>query len=729
MISLSVLAALIATLPQWEFDAPDALQSWVPNAHLANVAMRDGVVSADTSDWDPFFSCRAVDFPATPWQYVHIRMKSDRPGACDLFWSGSLEGQYGGLTELKKERFAIPGAGAWEDVVLFPFWEREGNIRQFRLDLFANAHFEIDFIRIGEWGDDSATSKTTFDSNDFSKRIVEQPIAWSNRLNLTAADASFATLAIDSKRDDDAVNLCWASSEFTGMQRAGVSLRKGAHIYNVPLSKNESWKGTIAALGLELPDGAQLSTLSLANAPGGEADLALTYLGFENGVNRAGRPCHVLARFKNFGGATVTGAIAEVKLPDGNALHEGDAAQQIRELAFDESTDVFWTVSASDAKTYEVSVNGTPARLAFEPAREIHAADYVPEPQPIKTSIDIAAYYFPGWEVPKKWNPVRDTAPNRKPLLGYYDEGNPEVVDWQIKWARDNGIGTFLVDWYWQAGNRSLEHWFDAYRKARYRDQLQVAIMWANHNAPKTHSRDDWRAVTKHWIDNYFNLPAYYRINGKPALFLWSPQNLLEDLGSAEEAKAALDESQQMAKAAGYEGIEFVALNYSFAKTNIETLLNVGFRGITTYHEWGGVADSSTSRHAHFDDVVRTVGTSWQQKQTDAGALTYYPVVDTGWDSRPWHGDKAFVIDGRTPEHFRQLLEQAKTFCAETNKPLVILGPVNEWGEGSYIEPCTEFGFAMLEQLRDVFGIKPANGWPENMGPADVGRGPYDFLP
>ncbi|MCC6155304.1 MAG: glycoside hydrolase family 99-like domain-containing protein, partial [Candidatus Hydrogenedentes bacterium] len=653
MTSIIVLTTLLAALPQWEFDSPDALQTWIPNAHLANVAVRDGIVSADTSDWDPFFSCRAVEFATTPWQYVHIRMKADRPGACDLFWSGSLEGQYGGLTEQKKERFAIAGNGGWEDVVLFPFWQREGSIRQFRLDLFANAHFEIDYIRIGEWGDDAASGKTTFGSEDFQKQIAEQPIAWSNRLDIAAASTSFVTLAIDSKREEEAANLCWASSEFTGMQRAAVPLRKGAHTYNVALAKNESWKGSIAALGLELPDGVQLSTLSLANAPGGKADLALTYFGFENGGNRAGRPSRVLARFKNFGGATATGAIAEMKLPEGIALLEGAAKQQIRDLAYDESTDTFWTVQASDAKSYEVSVNGIASRLSFEPARAIQPADYVPEPQPIKTSIDVAAYYFPGWEAPKKWNPVRDTAPNRKPLLGYYDEGNPEVVDWQIKWARENGIGTFLVDWYWQAGHRSLEHWFDAYRKARYRDQLQVAIMWANHNAPKTHSRDDWRAVTQHWIDNYFNLPAYYRINNKPALFLWAPSNLIDDLGGPEEAKAALDESQQMAKAAGYEGIEFVALNYSFAKTNIETLLNVGFRGITTYHEWGGVADSRTSRRAHFDDVVRTVGASWRQKQTDAGALTYYPVVDTGWDSRPWHGDKAFVIDGRTPAHFR----------------------------------------------------------------------------
>lgn len=92
---------------------------------------------------------------------------------------------------------------------------------------------------------------------------------------------------------------------------------------------------------------------------------------------------------------------------------------------------------------------------------------------------------------------MRRTAPIRKPMLGYYDEGNPECVDWQIKWAVENGISCFpgrlvLVC----EGRQSLTHWFEAYRKARYRDYLKVAIMWANHNAPNTHSAEDWRKVT-----------------------------------------------------------------------------------------------------------------------------------------------------------------------------------------------------------------------------------------
>ena len=51
----------------------------------------------------------------------------------------------------------------------------------------------------------------------------------------------------------------------------------------------------------------------------------------------------------------------------------------------------------------------------------------------------------------------------------------------------------------------------------------------------------------------------------------------------------------------------------------------------------------------------------------------------------------------------------------------MLVGPINEWGEGSYAEPNAEYGFGMYEAIRNTFGIKPAEGWPVNFTPKDVG--------
>ena len=58
---------------------------------------------------------------------------------------------------------------------------------------------------------------------------------------------------------------------------------------------------------------------------------------------------------------------------------------------------------------------------------------YVPEPKPVFGPIEISTMYYPGTEQRAEWDMVEQTLPHIRPLLGWYDEGNPEVVDWQIK--------------------------------------------------------------------------------------------------------------------------------------------------------------------------------------------------------------------------------------------------------------------------------------------------------
>ena len=84
---------------------------------------------------------------------------------------------------------------------------------------------------------------------------------------------------------------------------------------------------------------------------------------------------------------------------------------------------------------------------------------YVPEPQPVKSAVEITAIYYPGTDQMSEWDVIAQTCPERKPLLGWFDEGNPEAIDWQIKWAVEHGITSFCVDWYWNKGYQRLEHW------------------------------------------------------------------------------------------------------------------------------------------------------------------------------------------------------------------------------------------------------------------------------
>ena len=160
------------------------------------------------------------------------------------------------------------------------------------------------------------------------------------------------------------------------------------------------------------------------------------------------------------------------------------------------------------------------------PSLNLPKADYVPEPKPVKSEYEIGALYFPGWYHGHSWSRVWTRCPVRRPLLGWYNESSPEVIDWQIKWSVENGIRFYLVDWYWNKGNRHLEHWVKGFQQAKYKSYLKWAMMWANHNSPGSHSLEDQEKVTKYWIDNYFKTPEYYCIDGRPVVMICSRRGI-----------------------------------------------------------------------------------------------------------------------------------------------------------------------------------------------------------
>jgi hypothetical protein len=732
------------TTMEWNFGSDTILKAWVPNSYLAHVAVKDGALSADAIDWDPFFTCTGIELTANPWQYIVLCIKASKPGAGEVFWSGQTTGKYGGLSQDKSTPFRLKGDGNWEEVVLFPFWQAEGTIRQLRLDVYDGAHFDVRSVQIREWGADKPPTADVFawefkgDTSTWRVHPVAD-VLFAPRLRLPVGDKHWVTAKLKSDKDRSAA-IVWGAQDSRGLKSQDFAIRGDSQLrcYNIELAGIHDWHDPIVAFGVQLPKDANvlLESIQIGTEPGGPPELGVHYFGSENGVNRAGRPCGILAQFENRGGSKAEKLTAMLSLPEGLELVGSPAEQPIAALDYDDQVELRWTVKAARPGEYRVKMatrgvgaaEPVEAILRFLQPISLPKVAYVPEPRPIQTQLDVCMYYFPGWESDARWDCIRRVAPIRKPLLGYYDEANPECVDWQIKWAAENGVTCYLVDWYWVGGRKHLEHWFEAYKKARYRNFLKVAIMWANHNPPNTHSREDWRNVTREWIDKYFPLESYYQIDSKPAVFIWDPGNVRHDLKGSEQVAQAFKESQEMALAAGYKGITFVAMHHHESAAGVKALLDEGYYGATNYHEWGNATGMSKNpKRADYGDIAKTVRKVWEDKVARCGRLVYYPVVDTGWDSRPWHGDKSLVISGRTADRFEDILRQARDYCRQIGRNIVILGPANEWGEGSYVEPCNEFDFDMMERVRKVFGRGDPSSWPVNVGPADVGLGPYDI--
>ena len=730
-------------LVEWRFDK-DA-RGWAPNAHLRNVAVRGGALCGEACGNDPLLVGPVFEIPATPLQWVEISMKSTARAPSELFWTETLEGKFGGFSEKKHRLYYTIGDGQYHAYRIYPFWQAAKKIIRLRVDPPNEGRFEIRSIRVMQGESRGPTAAHAWKADEMKTTwqrwtdvsVEENVLCYVSPLtSIPADDNAFVCVRLSAEHAGSVQLMAISKSQF-GSDSTSFALRPDGKLrtYNIDAGALKTWTDSVIMLGIKLPAAANVhvESIEVARDPRGPAELELSYFGPTEGINRAGRSTGVTCTLKNLGGDPAENVVATLEAPAGVRILD-EPRKTLGRLSLLLPKTASWQVQADRPGLIElalrvegprlVSVGGrTSIELSVAPS--VPHSSYVPEPRPVRSKYEIGAFYFPGWSTSARWEPIR-TWPNRKPILGWYDEANPECADWQIKWAVEHGISFFMVDWYWNQGHQHLEHWVhDAFSKARYRSYLKWAVMWANHNPPHSHSPDDWRKVTQYWIDNYFGMPDYYRIDNRPAVFLWSPQGVRRDVGGSEAVAKLYAMSQEMAHKAGYPGIYFVAMSSHDTPEQVKELEGEGFKALTTYHGFQLAHRDAKNDYFPYKAVVNTAREVWRQEDDRAQGLVHMPIVDTGWDPRPWHGDKTTVALGRTPQLLGQLCRQAREFADATGKRFIALGPWNEWGEGSYIEPYAEYGFQDLDAIRAAF-CEPGD-WPPNLIPADVGRGPYDL--
>lgn len=737
---------------------------WQPNGHLAGVAVTNGALSVRTAGSDPILEYQPLlNIQATPWQVVEIRLRADRDGTAELFWSNTSTGRFGGFTQEKTTRFNVCGDGQWHVYRLLPFWHREDRIVRLRFDLYDGTKFDLASIRIVNLASapPATQAEFNFDKNgwqwlEFLGDAAVSPKAAPGRLTrcgeglllgppvqIDSSEHTFVSVTMSVDRGHHGT-LFFATDASSGLHKRTFPLRADGHkhTYNLDMLQATEWKGNVVALGLQPSNDtnaiATLSRLKVGSEPEGPPHLRVMTFAVEEALPRVGLPATVSAILSNDGAGVMTNIVVEIELPVGLKLAANVPSKQvIARLGFDEEKVVTWKVQSIEPGLSELQLKATAAgaepvlaktQVRFTPRHPVPTTGYVPEPKPARGPYEVGVYYFPGWKTASQWEPLK-RFPERKPVLGYYREGEPEIADWHIKWAVEHGITFFAYDWYWSKGARHLEHALhDGYFKARYRNLMKFCLLWANHNPPGSSSHEDCLAVTRYWIENYFRRPEHLLFDGKPVMIIFSPDRFTQDLGIAGTRKA-FQAMRAECEAAGLKGLYLIACvgDAGGARRAAEE----GYDSVTAYN-WPGLGLTGETLFGPFETLLEGYRRQWNHI-LDQGQLPLAPVpVCGGWDSRPWHGENNLVRYGRTPELFKQHLLDARRLLESAEfKPgtpkAILVEAWNEWGEGSYIEPHAEFGFGYLDSLRETFTSAPTAH--VDLTPADAGLGPYDVVP
>lgn len=511
------------------------------------------------------------------------------------------------------------------------------------------------------------------------------------------------------------------------------------HSYVFDTSRYPEWLGGLRAVGIVPSDAAaEVAVDFLRISEEAQAPPEVSVDGFlpDRVVNRAGKPCTIMASVTNTGGDTER-LTAQLVCPRGVRVLDG-ARRELSPVAHNQVTDLSWEVQADEPGPAELTLQVTApemapavARLKMEFATPVSRAkaDYVPEPSIPKSEYLIGAHYCPLWKQGSRssgWELI-EPYPERKPALGWYDEDDPEVTDWELKWALEHGINYFVYCWYRRNQGHGVEMFLshaihDGLFNSRYGDKFKFTIMWENQfkgHAGVASEEDLLQNLLPFWIEKYFKHPSYLKIDNKPLLFIYRPEFLVDDLGSIANVKSAMEKMRQACRDAGFDGLTILGEYRGADPRPLQKMVDEGLDYSFAYC-WpvGG--------HPDADRAIRTQEEFWTKREQMA-VIPDLVTISMGWDSTPWHPSSS--IWRLSPDEFRDLCGRAKAFMDELpadhlGRRLALLDNWNEFGEGHYIAPHRQYGFGYLDAVRDVF--TDADPQHVDLVPEDVGLGPYD---
>ncbi len=372
------------------------------------------------------------------------------------------------------------------------------------------------------------------------------------------------------------------------------------------------------------------------------------------------------------------------------------------------------TVYLNGRKVGEVAgVTGNISAISFSAAANVKIdnvrvyklvdeGEYVPVPT---TKANIEEGYVVGMDICSLWKNGEHRGwacitpyDEPKTVLGYYDEGNTELADWEIKYMVEHGVDFQSFCWF-NEGNvgpvkepRYSDALHEGYMYAQYSDYMKYSLLWEVASGNQFDMDKFKYEIVPYWFENYFLDDRYLVLDNQIMLFVFGQDTLTDArfLGSVAAAKEAFDYLDEVAQMYGFDGV--IALGSNGESVRIASM---GMEGQYSY------------THGHIGNTVDGNIESIQSHATSQ-AVYYVPTSSTGFDEMAWAGERYGNISAEDFDKVNEWIrdEYLPTHHTEGtwNENLVIFDTWNEYGEGHYIMPTQEFGFMYLDSIKKYFG-------------------------
>ncbi len=368
---------------------------------------------------------------------------------------------------------------------------------------------------------------------------------------------------------------------------------------------------------------------------------------------------------------------------------------------FDNASDAIdaFAIRANTTKDMSFKVDNTFMTELFE------YEDYVPEPVVAETEyiigMNVCSLWREGYH--KGWgciSPYEEVIP----VLGFYDEGLPEVSDWEIKFMVEHGVSYQIYCWYGNGQSaikpsRSADTAIhDGFFNAKYSDKMKFAIQWENSSVTTT--LEDFKTnIVPYWVEYYLTDPRYMTVDNKPVVTIWSVGTLVAKYG-LEDAKEAVEYLRKTCIDLGYDGLLFLCCDgHSTRADQFKTLASIGCDATYAYHwnQGGAKWYGQTGRMQNY------LTYNEREDVPDEEKILLIPTISTGFNSLGWAGKRTGSIDAPGIGSVCDFIKES-VLPTLTNKGLdkmIVLSNWNEYGEGTYMMPSEGLGFTYLDAVKE----------------------------
>ena len=330
--------------------------------------------------------------------------------------------------------------------------------------------------------------------------------------------------------------------------------------------------------------------------------------------------------------------------------------------------------------------------------------DYVPEPV-----VPESLGYYVGLNVCPMWREGRHFGWDRisphadlVPVIGFYEEGNRESADWEIKYMVEHGINCQHICWFDNYGmvNNPLKQSFldsslnEGFFYAKYSHLMKFCLMWENTGVGCENLEQFKTYIWNYWKDYYFSDPRYMAIDNKPVMTMYNFNNFKKAFGSFEETKKAIEFMNEDIKSLGYDGMIILVCGGNISSESFfKEVVDIGAQGVYAYHWFinGKDAEYQINRM----NTIKSYNTAY-----------LVPTISTGFNNLGWSDVRKPII---SLEGFEKVADYIKNeylpqFDSNTwQSKIVLLSNWNEYGEGTYLMPAGVHGFDYLDIIRKYF--------------------------